>query len=275
VTITMPDIMTETVSQPTTRTERASRTADLLDRIETCSDSHLKLRLTDELVTINMGVADAVVSHYRSRGVPIEDLRQVAYMALVKSAQNFDNSTGNNFLTYCVPTIRGEIRRYFRDQGWMVRPPRRIQELQQRLTATRSQLQFSLGREPSPQELADELGEDVADVREALQGDGCFSPASLDRPVGDETSSSLGELLPDDDDDRVSAEARVVLGPVVRRLGERDRRILMLRFFGGLTQQEIAEDIGVTQMQVSRLLSRIFGELREQLGLDDVESLLA
>ena len=114
--------------------------------------------------------------------------------------------------------------------------------------------------------MAQRLGEDVESVTEALAADGCFTPTSLDRPVGDGESASVGDLLGGDDGGQASAEARVVLGPVVRRLGERDRRILMLRFFHGWTQQEIADDIGVTQMQVSRLLSRILGQLRDELG---------
>ncbi len=248
------------------RSERADRNEDLLLRLSQTTDASQRARLTDEVVLVNMGVADAVVSRYRGRGIPEEDLQQVAYLALVRAAQHYDQSTGNNFLTYCVPTVRGEIRRYFRDQGWMVRPPRRIQELQQRVRGAREELTSRLGRAPREDEIAEMVGATSAEVTEAMAGNGCFTPMSLDRPAGDDGSTSIGDLIGDENDVRGAAEARLVLGPVVRRLGARDRRILMLRFFRGLTQQEIADDIGVTQMQVSRLLRRIYDELRDSLA---------
>ncbi len=124
----------------------------------------------------------------------------MAYLALTKAARRFDPDAGHDFLSFCVPTIRGEVRRYFRDKGWMVRPPRRIQELQQRLARRARDLTTTLGRPPTPDELAQHLDEDPADVREALDGQGCFTPTSLDRPVGDELGASLGELIGVEDD---------------------------------------------------------------------------
>jgi RNA polymerase sigma-B factor len=249
---------------PGSRAERAERTADLLDRASGASETE-RARLLDEVVVINMGVANAIASRYRSRGISTDDLQQVAYLALVKATHGYDASSGHNFLSYCVPTIRGELKRHFRDQGWTVRPPRRIQELQARISGTEAELSFALGRSPRPSEIAAHLDADLEEVTEALATDGCFTPASLDKPVGTDGETSLGDLLGGDDVSMSAAEARVVLAPAVRRLGDRDRRILMLRFFRGWTQQEIADDIGVTQMQVSRLLSRILAELREQI----------
>jgi RNA polymerase sigma-B factor len=251
---------------PTDHVGRSERTAELVARLAECQDEAERLALTNELAAVNMPVADAVVSRYRARGVATEDLQQVAYLALTKAARRFDPSAGHDFLSFCVPTMRGEVRRYFRDKGWMVRPPRRIQELQQRITQAQRDLATSIGRPPTPKELADHLDEEPADVLEALDGHGCFAPASLDRPVGEEMGASLGDLIGDDDTDQAAAEARVTLAPVVRRLSPRDRHILELRFFEGLTQREIADDIGVTQMQVSRLLSRIFRDIRAELG---------
>ncbi|MET0999815.1 MAG: sigma-70 family RNA polymerase sigma factor [Marmoricola sp.] len=250
---------------------RAQRTDQIVAALATCQDDEERRVLTNELVAVNMQVADSVVSRYRSRGIATDDLRQVGYLALTKAAHRFDPSAGNDFLSFCVPTIRGEVRRYFRDKGWMIRPPRRIQELQQRLSRAQGDLTTKLGRPPVADELALELGEDPADVREALDGQGCFTPTSLDRPVGsDEGGATLGQVIGDEDDQQAAAEARVALAPVVRRLGQRDRHILQLRFYEGRTQREIAEDIGVTQMQVSRLLTRIFRDLRNELGsLDD------
>lgn len=222
-------------------------------------------RLVEEVVVLNMEVASSVASRYHSRGIAREDLEQVAYLALVKAANGYDVTKGHDFLAYAVPTIRGEVKRCFRDQGWTVRPPRRIQELQARIFAADTELSAALGRSPRPSEIAAHLDESIEEVTEALATDGCFTPTSLDRPVGEDDSSSVSDLLGADDAGLSAAEARVMLAPAVRRLGERDRRILLLRFFRGWTQQEIAEDIGVTQMQVSRLLSRILTELREEL----------
>jgi len=245
---------------------RTERTRELVARLAYCVDDDERHELTNELAAVNMPVADSVVSRYRSRGVATEDLQQVAYLALTKAARRFDPEAGHDFLSFCVPTIRGEVRRYFRDKGWMVRPPRRIQELQARLSQAQRDLAITLGRPATVDELSEHLDEQPADVREALDGHGCFTPTSLDKPVGEEQGASLGELIGDEDRDQSAAEARVVLAPVVRRLSERDRHILELRFFEGLTQREIAEDLGVTQMQVSRLLTRIFRDIRQDLG---------
>jgi RNA polymerase sigma-B factor len=247
------------------RAERAETTAELLQRAGDAEPDE-RAQLLDEVVVANLSVANAVAARYRGRGIAAEDLRQVAYLALVRAAEGFDPESGNDFLAYAVPTMRGEVKRYFRDNGWMVRPPRRVQELQGRISSAQSELAFKLGRPPRISELAEHLGETDDAITEALTSDGCFTPASLDRPVGEDSTASLGDALGAEDRGRDAAEARVVLAPVVRQLGDRDRRILMLRFFRGWTQQEIAEDVGVTQMQVSRLLSRILSDLREQLG---------
>ena len=251
------------------RAARAARTDELVELLSSCTDEDERARLRADLISTNMPVARSIATAYRSRGIPLEDLEQVAYLALTKAAHRFDPSAGHAFLSFCVPTIRGEVRRYFRDHGWMVRPPRRIQELQQRVFRAQSELSFKLGRPPAAREIAENLGEEIDQVLEAMDGQGAFTPASLDRLVGD-GDASLGDLIGADQTTVQSAEARVMLAPAVRRLSERDRRILQMRFFDGLTQREIAESIGVTQMQVSRLLARIFRDLRSQLGsLDD------
>lgn len=259
--------MTAEAVAPTELPDRAERTEQLLAELSRARGKTAREHLVEQIVEINMCVADSIAARYRGRGVPHEDLQQVAYMALVRTVRKYSLEKGPNLLSYAVPTIRGEIRRYFRDQGWTVRPPRRVQELQWRITAVQSALSTRLGRPPTSEELAEELGEDLTDIEEAQAAKGCFTPASLDMPVGDDPSATVGDLLSEtgDEDDQEAAEARVVLAPVVRRLGARDRRILQLRFFEGCTQQEIADDIGVTQMQVSRLLSRIFSDLREEI----------
>jgi RNA polymerase sigma-B factor len=249
------------------RGQRSQRTAELLVLMAAATDEQERHRLVDELVVVNLGVARSIAVRYRNRGISGEDLEQVARLGLVKAAQAFDPTRQNDFLAYAVPTIRGEVRKHFRDAGWTVRPPRRIQELQSRIMAAAADLTQTLGRSPRPSEIARHLDANLEEVHEALAADGCFSPSSLDRRVSeDENSASLGDLLPADDTDQDAAEARLMLAPVVRQLSERDQLILHLRFFKGLTQEEIAGEIGVTQMHVSRLLNRILQELRSELS---------
>ncbi|SDD68939.1 sigma-70 family RNA polymerase sigma factor [Nocardioides lianchengensis] len=248
-----------------TRQQRSERTAELLD-LACDADETTRRELLDEVVLINRGVAEAVASRYRNRGIAQDDLVQVAYEGLTKAVLRFDPRLRNDLLTYAVPTIRGELQRYFRDQGWTVRPPRRVQELQWRVNHALEDLGQRLGREPTDVEVMDHLDIDVDEYREAIEAFGCFQPTSLDLPIGQESPTTLGALIPDDDHDRDAADARVALAPVVRRLSERDRRILYLRFFEDRTQEEIGADLGVTQMQVSRLLSRILQNMRDEVG---------
>ncbi len=246
--------------------DRAVTTARLLDQLHRTEDEAERQSLRAEVVVLNMGVARAIAHRYRQRGLAEDDLVQAAYVGLVKAVKGFDPSHERDFLSYAVPTVTGEVKRYFRDFGWAVRPPRRIQELQGSIAKASSELTQRLGRSPKPSEVAALLGLDVEAVIEALAADGAFTPASLDVPVGEDGAATLGDLMPETDLSFASAEARVVLGPAVRKLAARDRRILELRFFEGWTQEQIAQDIGVTQMQVSRLLSRILKDLRAELA---------
>ena len=245
------------------RADRARRTEELVESAAEAKGARREAIL-DELVRTNMGVARSIAARYRHRGVPLEDLEQVAYLALVRVADTYDASRGYDFMSYAVPSIRGEVRRYFRDQGWMIRPPRRVQEMQGRLAATESELSTELGHPPTAEELAHEMDEPVEDVEEAMSANGCFTPTSLDQPTSTE-ASSIGDQMGAPEAGLSAAEARVVLAPVVRRLTPRERKILEMRFFADRTQKEIGEEIGVTQMQVSRLLSGLLARLREEL----------
>jgi RNA polymerase sigma-B factor len=245
------------------RSDRAQRTTEILDAIVKAAPEE-RDQLLEDLVAVNMPVAESVARRYRRRGVPDEDLEQVAYLALVRVARSFDPARGHDFLSYAVPSIRGEVRRYFRDQGWMVRPPRGVQEMQGRISATESELASRLGHPASPSELATELDASVAEVEEALAANGCFTPTSLDQ-VPDSAQSSVGDQLGSDEAGLAAAEARLLLSPVLHRLSSRERMILSMRFFGQHTQQEIGDAIGVTQMQVSRLLGDLLSRLRDEL----------
>jgi RNA polymerase sigma-B factor len=257
--------VTRPVTQPYPEPDRGTTTARLLAELHSTTDEREQKALRAEVVVLNMGVARAIAHRYRQRGLSEDDLVQAAYVGLVKAVNGFDPSHERDFLSYAVPTVTGEVKRYFRDFGWAVRPPRRVQELQGSIAKLSSELTQKLGRSPRPSEVAQQLGLDVESVIEALAADGAFTPASLDVPVGEDGAATLGDLMPGEDAELSSAEARVVLGPAVRRLAPRDRRILELRFFEGWTQEQIAQDIGVTQMQVSRLLSRILKDLRAEL----------
>src|SRR5688572_2445564 len=185
--------------------------------------------LTRQLIETNAAVARSMASRYRNRGIDLDDLEQVALLGLTKAAQRFDPAAGHDFLSFAVPTIRGELRRHFRDFGWMVRPPRRVQDMQTRIAGAQEELESQLGRSPRASEIAAHLGEDMSDVVEALAADGCFTPTSLDAKVAD-GSSSIGDLLGQDDRALARAEAKVMLDPLMRTLSARDRRIVRLRY---------------------------------------------
>lgn len=212
-----------------------------------------------------MDMARSIAARYWGRGESSEDLTQVAYVGLMKAIRGYDAGRGDDFRSYAIPTIAGEVKRHFRDKSWTVKAPRWIQELQADISAVSDDLTQELRRPPQAAELADRLGVSEAEVLEALSADGCFTPTSLDGrgPTGD--GYALAERLGDDDRDLDRAEIRVALAPLIQDLPERDRTILDLRFFRGWTQSQIATDLGVTQMQVSRLLSRILNNLRIQL----------
>jgi RNA polymerase sigma-B factor len=248
---------------PQNRTAVSSR---LLEQAARETDPVERKRLQDEVVVLHMGLARAIAARYRGRGIADDDLTQAASMALLKAARNFDPTRGVEFLSYAVVTMKGEVKRQFRDYGWMVRPPRSIQKLQSDVSRADSELTHRLGRSPKVSEVAAYLDVAEEEVLEALSADGCFTPTSLDTPVGSEGSGVLGELIPGDDSAMSEAEARVMLTPAVRALPEREREVLYLRFFKQQTQAQIAEEIGVTQMQVSRILSRVLVQLRGQLA---------
>lgn len=254
------------------RQDRSPRTAELLARCRAEPPGEARKAILNDVVEVNLGVADSLAARYARRGVPEDDLVQVARTALVKASRAYRPDLGDDFLSYAVPCIRGELRRHFRDAGWMVRPPRRVQEAQYRVLDARSRLTSEFGHEPTPKHYATELDLDEGTVVEALTLQGCFHAESLDRSVRghDGSPTTIGERLGDEDDEFDRSEARVVLAPLIQALPARDRTVLRLRFVDGLTQREVGDQIGVTQMQVSRILSRILRHLREQLvGVDE------
>ena len=221
-------------------------------------------QIDEALIRLNMRVAIDATRRFRNRGIGTDDLEQVAYLGLVKAVRGFDPDRGHDFLSFAIPTIRGEVRRHFRDLGWTVRPPRSIQETQTKILASESELTQQLGRPPRPSEIAAHLGIDLDLVVEALGANGCFAPVSLDAANGDD-AEALTQRLGHVDHGFDVAEARALLAPVLARLSRRERKIVEMRFFRGCTQAEIGQEIGVTQMQVSRLLARLMARMRDQL----------
>jgi len=249
-----------------TPANRAAISAELLRRAAAETDPVERERLQNEVVVLHMGLARAIAARYRNRGIAEEDLVQAASIALLKATRGFDAAHGVEFLSYAVVTMKGEVKRQFRDFGWMVRPPRPIQKLQADVSRAEGELIQRLGRSPKVAEVAAHIGVSEDEVLEALSADGCFTPTSLDTPVGSDGSAVLGDLLPGEDKAMTEAEARVMLAPAVRSLPERERTILYLRFFKQQSQAQIADEVGVTQMQVSRILARVLTQLRGQLS---------
>jgi RNA polymerase sigma-B factor len=248
---------------PPTSTTTLKSAETLWDEVLRCRDARRRDELLAEIVVANLDLARSLARRYHRRGEDPDDLEQVACLGLTKAVHGFDPARGGTFAAYAVPTILGEIRRHFRDSCWSVRPPRRIQELQTHLSATSTELQHRLHRPPTAEELAEALDVPVADVHEALGSTGCFTPQSLDH-VRDEHAPDPD--LGHEDPAFHKVENTLLLAPALAELTERDRRILSRRFVDEWSQQQIADELGVTQMQVSRLLRRLLARLRDRLG---------
>jgi RNA polymerase sigma-B factor len=219
--------------------------------------------LRDELVAAHLGLAEYLARRFANRGEPLEDLIQVASFGLLKAIDRFDPERGVEFSTYATHTIVGEIKRHFRDKGWAIRAPRRMQELYLRLGKVVGALGQELGRSPTIAELAAEVAVSEEEVLEALEAGAAYRFASLDSPIGgEEEGQTLASRLGEEDPRFVDAESRATLLPLLEQLQPRERRIIQLRFFDGLTQSEIASQLGISQMHVSRLLARSVAQLR-------------
>lgn len=225
-----------------------------------------RTRLQDRAIEVNLPIAYSIARRYGDRGEPLADLEQAAAVGLVKAVRRYDASLDHDFLTYAVPTITGEVKRHFRDYAWTVRPPRRIQEAQARISAAGEELTTTLGRSPTRPEVADHIGIGEPVVVEALSARGCFTPTSLDATTADTDTLPLHLSIGVQEDGYAVAETQVALRPALDQLSARDRRILHLRVDNGWTQTQIADELGVSQMQVSRLLGRIHGVLREAVA---------
>jgi RNA polymerase sigma-B factor len=232
-------------------------------------DSPERVELRNQLVRMHIPLVEHLARRFRNRGEPLDDLTQVATIGLIKSVDRFDVDRGVEFSTYATPTIVGEIKRHFRDKGWAVRVPRRLQELRLSLTTATGELSQQHGRSPTVHELAERLGITEEEVLEGLESANAYSTLSLDVPDTDDESPAVADTLGAEDDALEGVEYRESLKPLLAQLPQREQRILVLRFFRNMTQSQIASEVGISQMHVSRLLARTLAQLRDKLLLEE------
>jgi RNA polymerase sigma-B factor len=224
-------------------------------------------RQRDRIVERCLPLADHIARRFDGRGEPRDDLVQVARVGLVNAVIRFNVDAGSDFVSFAVPTIMGEVRRHFRDNSWSVKVPRRLKELHLRLGAATAELSQRLGRAPTPSELAAELDMDRDEVVEGLIAGSSYNTLSIDSGgnSGNEDAPAIADTLGDMDAGLDQIENREALRPLLASLPERERTVLLLRFFENLTQTQIAERVGISQMHVSRLLAKSLTKLRDQL----------
>ncbi|MFG3018734.1 RNA polymerase sigma factor SigF [Streptomyces sp. NPDC048254] len=225
--------------------------------------------LRNKLVRMHLPLVEHLARRFRNRGEPLDDLTQVATIGLIKSVDRFDPERGVEFSTYATPTVVGEIKRHFRDKGWAVRVPRRLQELRLALTTATAELSQQHGRSPTVHELAEKLAISEEEVLEGLESANAYSTLSLDVPDTDDESPAVADTLGAEDEALEGVEYRESLKPLLEDLPPREKRILLLRFFGNMTQSQIAQEVGISQMHVSRLLARTLAQLREKLLVEE------
>jgi len=242
---------------------------ELFERLSSLPpDDPERARIRATLVELHLPLVEYLARRFRNRGEWLDDLTQVATIGLIKSIDRFDLERGVEFSTYATPTIVGEIKRHFRDKGWAVRVPRRLQELKLSLTKAIGDLAQREGRAPTVSELAAHLQMSEEEVLEGLESANAYS--TLDAPdSGDEDAPAVADSLGMIDDALEGVEYRESLKPLLERLPPREKKILLLRFFGNMTQSQIAAELGISQMHVSRLLARTLAQLREGLTIDD------
>jgi RNA polymerase sigma-B factor len=239
-----------------------------LESLEEGTHDHAYVRNT--LVELNLALVKFAASRFRSRSEPMEDIIQVGTIGLIKAIDRFELSRGVEFPTFAMPTIIGEIKRFFRDTSWSVRVPRRLQELRLDLARAGDELAQQLDRAPTVAELAERLGISTEEVVEGMAASNAYTASSLDaQPEDDDAEGALAARIGYEDHGLEGIEYVESLKPLIAELPPRDRMILSLRFVAGLTQSEIGEELGISQMHVSRLLSRTLDRLRAGLTLEE------
>lgn len=226
-----------------------------------------EIELRNELVEAHLDLASGFARRYRQRGVALDDLEQVARLGLVGAVERFDPSVGVRFETFAGRTIDGELKRHFRDKAWSVRVPRAYQDLGIAIRSVLDELSKELGRSPTIPELAESVGADIDEVLAAMDANQAFKADSIDAPVvDDDGATTVGQQLASIDAGPARFDDRALVADLLQRLPSRERRIVELRFFHGQSQRQIADEIGISQMHVSRLLRGALATLREELA---------
>ncbi|KRV48754.1 RNA polymerase subunit sigma [Wenjunlia vitaminophila] len=243
----------------------------LFRRMQTLQEgTHEYQYVRNTLVELNLALVKFAASRFRSRSEPMEDIIQVGTIGLIKAIDRFEIDRGVEFPTFAMPTIVGEIKRFFRDTSWSVRVPRRLQELRLDLAKAGDDLAQELDRAPTVAELSQRLDLPEEEVLEGMAASNAYTASSLDaQPEDDDSEGALADRIGYEDHDIEGVEFRESLKPLIADLPARDRRILSLRFVGNMTQSEIGEELGISQMHVSRLLSRTLTRLRSGLLVED------
>jgi len=268
-------------TEQTVRIEHSSpdraRAREMFERLAVLpADDPERARIRGYLVELHLPLVEYLARRFRNRGEWLDDLTQVATIGLIKSIDRFDLERGVEFSTYATPTIVGEIKRHFRDKGWAVRVPRRLQELKLSLTKAIGDLAQREGRAPTVSELAAHLQMSEEEVLEGLESANAYSTVSLDAPdSGDEDAPAVSDSLGMVDEALEGVEYRESLKPLLEQLPPREKKILLLRFFGNMTQSQIATELGISQMHVSRLLARTLAQLRQGLTTEDLRDRVA
>ncbi len=272
-----PEVVTveaeEQPAEPRWSTRDRTRERELIALIaELAEDDPRRMAARDELVTMHLPLAGFLARRFRDRGESLDDLTQVATIGLLKAVDRFDPERGVEFSTFATPTMVGEIKRHFRDKGWAIRVPRRLQELRISIGRATAELSQSTGRSPTVAELAEHLDVSQEQILEGLESAQAYATLSLDASSNDgtEDGSSLADTLGDDDPGLGEVDTRETLHPLVATLAPREQRIIHMRFYENMTQAQIAERIGVSQMHVSRLLAKSLAQLRTGLAEPEV-----
>lgn len=238
------------------------RTRELFDLYKNKGD----LDARDELISNHLNLVRFLAAKYKNRGEDLEDLESVGKIGLIKAIDRYDPNLGWEFTTYATPTIRGEIQRHFRDKGWDVRVPRRLQELSAKITHATDELTSELQHSPTTEEVAKRVGVSVDEVLEAMESSGAYSSVPLDTPISDEEDApTIADRFADQTDELTSIDDRMVIDEVINEFSPREQEVIRMRYNEGLTQVEIAEKLGVSQVQVSRLLRRTLKKIQEKI----------
>lgn len=226
----------------------------------------------EKLVMSHLNLVRFIVNKFKNRGEPIDDLVQVGYLGLLKAIDRFDPSRGLEFTTFATPTIMGEIKRHFRDKGWSVRVPRRLQELSAKVNQATDTLTSQLQRSPTVAEIADYLDATVDEVLEAMESSSAYSSVSLEAPSGtdDDDTPSVIDRYATEDSDLAFTDDRIIIEEALASFSPREREVIEMRFLKGMTQIEIAEKLGISQVQVSRLLRRTLKKIQDKIDPEGV-----